>query len=182
MWKSLQFKKSIYAFVAFVSKRETCIPVCSLGRLCLSTSTFFFAPYWNFIILSRMCSSNFDDLCLLCLLIFLVLYWITGVSSMFKMYSTSSEAIEETHNLWLLLYSYPPKRRWIVVDMYRDAKRWGIYPPLFTDPEGDSCFSVYQIRWIKKRFFNFFFWNFSRNDAPFFSPFAKQWISKDISS
>ena len=24
-----------------------------------------------------------------------------------------------------------------------------IYPPLFTGPEGDSCFSIYQIRWIK---------------------------------
>ena len=24
----------------------------------------------------------------------------------------------------------------IVVDIYRDAKRPGIYPPLFTDPEG----------------------------------------------
>ena len=58
------------------------------------------------------------------------------------------------------VYNYPPKGRWIVVDMYRDAKRWGIYPPLFTTPEGDSCFSIYQIRWIKKRFFNFFFWNF----------------------
>ena len=32
-----------------------------------------------------------------------------------------------------------------------------IYPPLFTDPEGDSCFSIYQIRWIKKCCFNFFF-------------------------
>ena len=32
----------------------------------------------------------------------------------------------------------------------------GIYPPLFTDPEGENCFSIYQIRWIKKRFFNFF--------------------------
>ena len=41
--------------------------------------------------------------------------------------------------------------------IYRDAKRRGIYPPLFTDPEGDSCFSIYQIRWIKKRFLNFFF-------------------------
>jgi len=36
-----------------------------------------------------------------------------------------------------------------VVDIYRDAKRQGIYPPLFTDPEGVSCFSIYQIRWIK---------------------------------
>ena len=35
------------------------------------------------------------------------------------------------------------------MDIYRDAKRGGIYPPLFTDPEGDSCFSIYQIRWIK---------------------------------
>ena len=29
-----------------------------------------------------------------------------------------------------------------MVDIYRDAKRRGIYPPLFTDPEGDSCFIV----------------------------------------
>ena len=31
-----------------------------------------------------------------------------------------------------------------MVDIYRDAKRRGIYPPLFTDP-----FSIYQIRWIE---------------------------------
>ena len=36
-----------------------------------------------------------------------------------------------------------------MVDIYRDAKRRGIYPPLFADPEGDSCFSIYQIRWLK---------------------------------
>ena len=47
-----------------------------------------------------------------------------------------------------------------MVDIYRDAKRRGVYPPLFTVAEGASCFSIYQIRWIKKRFFNFFFWNF----------------------
>ena len=35
------------------------------------------------------------------------------------------------------------------MDIYRDAKRRGIYPPLFTDSEGDSCLSIYQIRWIK---------------------------------
>ena len=44
---------------------------------------------------------------------------------------------------------------------YRLAKRRGIYSPLFTDPEGDSCFSIYEIRWLKKcRFINghnFFF-------------------------
>ena len=36
-----------------------------------------------------------------------------------------------------------------MVDIYRDVKHQGIYPPLFTDPEGDSCFRIYQIRWIK---------------------------------
>ena len=36
-----------------------------------------------------------------------------------------------------------------MVDIHRDAKRRGIYPPLFTDPEGDSCFSIYEIRSIK---------------------------------
>ena len=35
------------------------------------------------------------------------------------------------------------------MDICRDAKRRGMYPSLFTDPEGDSCFSIYQIRWIK---------------------------------
>ena len=45
---------------------------------------------------------------------------------------------------------------YIYIYIYMD-----IYPPLFTDPEGDSCFSIYQIRWIKKCCFvnghNFFF-------------------------
>ena len=36
-----------------------------------------------------------------------------------------------------------------MVDIHRDAKRRGLYPPLFTDPEGDSCFSIYQFRWIR---------------------------------
>ena len=36
-----------------------------------------------------------------------------------------------------------------MVDIYRDAKRRVIYPPLFTVREGDSCFTIYQIRWIK---------------------------------
>ena len=61
-----------------------------------------------------------------------------------------------------LLYNYPSKGTWIVVDIYRDAKRRGIYPPLFTDPQGDSFFSIYQIRWIKQCCFNFLFWNFRK--------------------
>ena len=48
-----------------------------------------------------------------------------------------------------IIYNYPPKGRWIVVDIYQETKRRGTYPPLFTDPVGDSCFSIYQIRWIK---------------------------------
>ena len=36
-----------------------------------------------------------------------------------------------------------------MMDIDRDAKRRGIYLPLLTDPEGDSCFSMYRIRWIK---------------------------------
>ena len=70
-----------------------------------------------------------------------------------------------------LVYNYPPKGRWIVVDIYRDAQRRGIYSPLFTDPERDSCFSIYQIRWIKKCCFinghNFFFWNFRETTRHF---------------
>jgi len=68
---------------------------------------------------------------------------------------------------WWIVYNYPPNGRSIVVDIYWDAKRRGIYPPLFTDPEGNSCFSIYQIRWIKKRFFNFFFRNFHETTRHF---------------
>ena len=56
------------------------------------------------------------------------------------------------------------------VDRYQEVKRPGIYPPLFTVPEGDRCFSIYQIRWIKKRFFNFFFWNFRKTTRNFSLP------------
>ena len=43
-----------------------------------------------------------------------------------------------------------------MVWIYRDSKRRGIYLALFTDPEGDSCFSIYQISWIKMKKSNFF--------------------------
>ena len=43
-----------------------------------------------------------------------------------------------------------------MVDIYPDARRRGTYPPLFTDPEGDSRFSIYQIRWIKKTLVSIF--------------------------
>ena len=60
-----------------------------------------------------------------------------------------------------------------------------IYPPLFTDPEGDSYFSIYQIRWIKNAASLMATISSSEtfaseeeivaiNEAPIFSPFAKQ--------
>ena len=39
--------------------------------------------------------------------------------------------------------NYSPKRRWLVVDIYRAAKRRGKYPALATDTEVNSCFSIY---------------------------------------
>ena len=41
-------------------------------------------------------------------------------------------------------------------DVYRDAKSRGIYLALFTDPERDSCFSIYQISRIKMETSDFF--------------------------
>ena len=35
--------------------------------------------------------------------------------------------------------------------IYRDANSRDTYIALFTDPEGDSCFSIYQISWIKMK-------------------------------
>ena len=58
-------------------------------------------------------------------------------------------SVIELINKMQKIHNYPPKGRWIVVDLYREAKRQGIYPLLFTDPEWDSCFSIYHIGWIK---------------------------------
>ena len=76
----------------------------------------------------------------------------------------------------------PPKGRWILVDIYRDVKRRDIYPSLFTYPEGDSCFSILPNQMDKKMLLQFLLLKLLRNDTPFFSPFAKQCISKDIPS
>ena len=98
------------------------------------------------------------------------------VPSQFVSYNIPSSCLSSLNGfdfffLCETVYNYPPKGRWIVVDIYRDAKRRGIYPPLLTNPEGDSCFSVYQIRRIKKcRFINghnFFFWNFRETTRHF---------------
>ena len=90
-------------------------------------------------------------------------YWI--FSSFFGFYWPKKLKYSSLNNLWrvkylqaiiiiIIIYNYPPKARWIVVD---------IYPPLLTDPEGDSCFSIYQIRWIKKTFLQFLLLRLSRH-------------------
>ena len=83
--------------------------------------------------------------------------------------STSAQRKFSFSLLFVILYNYPPKGRWVVVDIYRDAKRRGIYPPLFTDPEGDSCFSIYQIRWIKNAVLIFSSETFAKRRAIFLS-------------
>ena len=59
------------------------------------------------------------------------------LSLQYRTFSTRKTTI----SYWIL-YNYPPKGRWIVVNR-------GIYLALQTDPEGGSCFSIYQISWIK---------------------------------
>ena len=51
-------------------------------------------------------------------------------------------------NIGEIINNYSPKWRWIVVDIYRAAKRRGKYPPLFTDTEVNNCFSIYHTSWI----------------------------------
>ena len=44
---------------------------------------------------------------------------------------------------FLIINNYSAKWRWLVVDIYRAAKRRGKYPTLATDTEVNSCFSIY---------------------------------------
>ena len=44
---------------------------------------------------------------------------------------------------WGIFNIYSPKWRWLAVDIYWAAKRRGKYPPLATDTEVNSCFSIY---------------------------------------
>ena len=57
---------------------------------------------------------------------------------------------------WLLTLTTQPSTSKLSDNPDLDAKPQGIYLALFTDPEGDSCFSIYQISWIKvKKISNF---------------------------
>ena len=42
----------------------------------------------------------------------------------------------------VMVNNYPPKWRWLAVDIYRAAERRGKYLTLVTDTEGDNCFSI----------------------------------------
>ena len=43
----------------------------------------------------------------------------------------------------LIFDNYLPNWIWLVVDIYRDLKRWGKYPLLFIDTEVNSCLSIH---------------------------------------
>ena len=43
---------------------------------------------------------------------------------------------------WGIFNNYSPKWRWLVVDIYRAAKRRGKYPTLATSTSVNSCFSI----------------------------------------
>ena len=67
--------------------------------------------------------------------------------SSFKRQKTFYFAFQARFSLldsWTSLFNnYSPKWRWLVVDIYRAAKRRGKYPTLATDTEVNSCFSIY---------------------------------------
>ena len=42
-----------------------------------------------------------------------------------------------------IINNYYPRWRWLVVDIYRAAKRQGKYLSISTGTEGDNCFSIY---------------------------------------
>ena len=72
-----------------------------------------------------------------------LLFWIGFVATVFQ------DLITIVSGKWYyvieILYNYPPKGWWIVVDIY--TKMWSAV----NRPWGDffSCFSIYQITWIK---------------------------------
>ena len=45
--------------------------------------------------------------------------------------------------IMLLINNFSPKWSWLVVDIYRAAKRQGEYPSLATNLVVNSCFTIY---------------------------------------
>ena len=65
------------------------------------------------------------------------LRWVWGfLLNNFRLYFKYNEPSIKINNYW-------PKCRWLLVDIYQDVKQWGKYPPLTTDTEVNSCFSIY---------------------------------------
>ena len=63
-------------------------------------------------------------------------------------FTHSMFSLGEVHRTWI--YNYPLKGRWIMVGVYtKTQKHRGMYLVLWTNPKGDSCFSIYHIIWIE---------------------------------
>ena len=56
-----------------------------------------------------------------------------------------SQTISYSINRYKVLIQLSPEGEVNSGGIYRDEKRRGIYLALWTDPEADSCFSIYQI-------------------------------------
>ena len=84
---------------------------------------------------------------------------------------------------WRIIYNYPPKGWWIYtetqsIEVYircSSPTLRGIVVLVFTTSDGQK-----KCRFINGH--NFLLLKLSWNNMPFFSPFPKQWISKDIPS
>jgi len=135
-----------YSGLAFFELRVSVIS--PLDQVFISMKQNVTAEYWtwNYHLSNRKCFCS-----------------LRGLSCLCRAVQTRKKFSIAQTDVPVILYNYPLKG-----DIHRDAKCWGIYPRLFTDPEVDSCFRIYQIRWTKNRFFNFFFWNFRETTCHFF--------------
>ena len=82
-----------------------------------------------------------------------------GIKSCPQYNENSSLAIEHTkekYSYFKTIVQLSPEGEVNSVAIYRDTKHRGIYLALFTDPEEDRCFSIYQISWIKMNKTTFF--------------------------
>ena len=69
---------------------------------------------------------------------------VLSVCNFFFLYSSTIFLVYKSWHISATIFNnYSPKWRWLVVDIYRAAKRRGKYSTLATDTEVNSCFSIY---------------------------------------